>query len=91
MTSQLEHPESADARADGRVAGLKGMSPHGSVESRSRVSDLVECPHCREAAGRLNLLTSMTRYYACDDCNNRWNVSRSSAPASRIDQLVLAG
>ena len=89
MTNQLEHPESADARADGRVAGLKGMSPHGG-ESRSRVPDLVECPHCRGAAGRLNLLTSMTRYYACDGCNNRWNVPRT-APASRLDQLVLAG
>jgi hypothetical protein len=91
MASRIEHPESADSHADGRVAGLKGMSPHGGVESRSRASALVECPHCREAAGRLNLLTSMTRYYACDDCNNRWNVSRSSAPASPIGQLVLAG
>jgi hypothetical protein len=24
----------------------------------------------------MNLLTSMTRYYVCDSCDRRWNVSR---------------
>jgi hypothetical protein len=67
------------------------MSPDRLRESRPRPSALAECPHCREAAGRLNLLTSMTRYYACESCNNRWNVARMAPPASPAEQLVLAG
>ena len=34
------------------------------------------CPAGCPNSGRLNLLTSMIRYYVCDKCNRRWNVAR---------------
>ena len=34
------------------------------------------CPGGCRNSGRLNLLTSMIRYYVCDHCNRRWHVAR---------------
>jgi hypothetical protein len=39
-----------------------------------RVSDT--CPRCSEPHGRLTLLTSMVRYYACARCARAWQVVR---------------
>jgi hypothetical protein len=44
------------------------------------------CPH----TARLNLLTSMVRYYVCDRCSTHWQVARLdvteplSTPASDV-------
>jgi DNA-directed RNA polymerase subunit RPC12/RpoP len=37
---------------------------------------LAHCPHCSAKDGRLTLLTSMTRYYACAACGSKWQDSR---------------
>jgi len=34
------------------------------------------CPGGCPDSGRLNLLTSMIRYYVCDKCNRHWHVAR---------------
>jgi len=34
------------------------------------------CPTGCPNAARLNLLTSMTRYYVCDNCHRHWHVAR---------------
>ena len=34
------------------------------------------CPRCSAPCRAPNLLTSMTRYYACGRCACRWQVSR---------------
>jgi DNA-directed RNA polymerase subunit M/transcription elongation factor TFIIS len=33
------------------------------------------CPRCGEADAAQILLTSMTRYFKCLHCTNRWNVA----------------
>ena len=35
------------------------------------------CPHCNGPSGAPNLLTSMTRYYVCRSCGERWQVGRN--------------
>jgi hypothetical protein len=35
------------------------------------------CPHCEGPSGAPNLLTSMTRYYVCGRCGERWQVGRN--------------
>ena len=39
----------------------------------------VRCPRGCPASGRVNLLTSMTRYYVCESCDARWNIARVDA------------
>lgn len=34
-----------------------------------------QCPNCGASGSMLVLLTTMIRYYACDDCQHRWNVA----------------
>ena len=34
------------------------------------------CPGGCPNSARLKLLTSMMRYYACDNCNRHWHVAR---------------
>ena len=34
------------------------------------------CPGGCPDSGRLNLLTSMVRYFVCDKCNRHWHVER---------------
>ena len=34
------------------------------------------CPGGCPNTARLNLLTSMMRYYVCDNCNQHWHVAR---------------
>ena len=34
------------------------------------------CPGGCPNSARLNLLTSMMRYYVCDNCNRHWHVAR---------------
>ena len=40
------------------------------------------CPHCGASDAILNLLTSMTRYFACRLCPQRWEVAVVSADRS---------
>jgi formate dehydrogenase maturation protein FdhE len=35
-----------------------------------------QCPRCSARGGTMTLLTSMTRYYMCEQCNCRWHVLR---------------
>jgi hypothetical protein len=35
-----------------------------------------QCPGGCPNSARLNLLTSMMRYYVCDNCNRHWHVAR---------------
>jgi hypothetical protein len=35
------------------------------------------CPGGCPNTARLNLLTSMMRYYVCDNCNQHWQVARA--------------
>ena len=34
------------------------------------------CPGGCPNSGRLNLLTSMMRYYVCDNCDRHWHIAR---------------
>ncbi len=40
----------------------------------------VGCPN----PGRVNLLTSMVRYYVCDNCDRRWHVARPDLTELRV-------
>ena len=39
-----------------------------------------DCPAGCPSSGRLNLLTSMMRYYVCDNCERHWHVARLDVP-----------
>jgi hypothetical protein len=39
-----------------------------------------DCPGGCPDSGRLNLLTSMVRYYICDSCARHWHVLRLDVP-----------
>jgi transposase-like protein len=36
------------------------------------------CPRCTATDATVTLLTSMTRYFVCNRCQSRWQVSRVS-------------
>ena len=44
------------------------------VKATQTVGDA--CPRCRATGARMTLLTSMVRYFMCDRCQCRWQVSR---------------
>jgi rubredoxin len=54
-----------------------------------RLPDMSRCPRCAAASARQNLLTSMTRYYVCDACGFRWQLSRA-AESSETSPAVEA-
>jgi Zn ribbon nucleic-acid-binding protein len=43
------------------------------------------CPRCNTPDGIQRLLTSMVRYYACNHCDFRWQVSRHRVNHDEMD------
>jgi hypothetical protein len=48
---------------------------HSKPDALALELDPACCPRCGAADAVLNLLTSMTRYFACPRCNCRWEVA----------------